>query len=416
MRSTIDLLRSNYNVTNTSNQNKYTNLDLEINENEVLNNKKTRILEVSFYNPYSKKGAGVENYVLKLKDFFEAEEFEVNFAYLASDEDKPHVERDGDIRVESKFINAFPSLSRLSYNILLYLKLRKNSDRYEVIHINGDNGAMLSLLKNKFTVMTIHGSWIDSTLKTIKFSKFFNGIYWLANSIILGGLEALAVKKSKMVLSVSQQAALLFRRSKIKDPILVIHPFIKDTSTNFENRDTVREKFQLKNEELLCLWVGKDPIRKGLSTAIEAVLKTSSTRLIVVGSNINLKNDRIINLGVVDDDTLKDLYAASDIFIFPSLSEGFSLAIVEAMAAGLVPLIRFDNPGTEAVQHGYNGFVARNDQDFIDILKDIEAGNYDLGELERNAILTSLDLKKEFNQQMHKIGEEIESVIRVKNK
>jgi glycosyltransferase involved in cell wall biosynthesis len=59
--------------------------------------------------------------------------------------------------------------------------------------------------------------------------------------------------------------------------------------------------------------------------------------------------------GNVDD--LKQYLSAADIFVLPSRSEGFSNAIVEAMAAGL-PVVATDVGGNaEAVKEGASGFL-----------------------------------------------------------
>lgn len=44
--------------------------------------------------------------------------------------------------------------------------------------------------------------------------------------------------------------------------------------------------------------------------------------------------DAVVELRGVDDDLLRSLYAGAECFLFPSLSEGFGLPVLEAMAAG----------------------------------------------------------------------------------
>lgn len=65
--------------------------------------------------------------------------------------------------------------------------------------------------------------------------------------------------------------------------------------------------------------------------------------------------EHILFLGARDD--VPQLLAASDIAILPSLKEGFSNAVLEAMACGL-PVIASDVGGNrEVIDHGRNGFI-----------------------------------------------------------
>jgi O-antigen biosynthesis alpha-1,2-mannosyltransferase len=49
-------------------------------------------------------------------------------------------------------------------------------------------------------------------------------------------------------------------------------------------------------------------------------------------------DEEVIFTGFVDDEDLPDLYRGAQLFVFPSLYEGFGLPILEAMASG-IPVI-----------------------------------------------------------------------------
>jgi glycosyltransferase involved in cell wall biosynthesis len=58
-----------------------------------------------------------------------------------------------------------------------------------------------------------------------------------------------------------------------------------------------------------------------------------------------------------DDTTLRQIYAASDLFIMPSLQESFGKVTIEAMAAG-TPVVAFRNtPAEEMIVHGQTGWL-----------------------------------------------------------
>ncbi len=68
-------------------------------------------------------------------------------------------------------------------------------------------------------------------------------------------------------------------------------------------------------------------------------------------------------LGFVPTDVLVDLLSVSDVFVFPSSTDTFGLAILEAMACGL-PVAAYDAVGPrDLVEHGVNGYLGENLQD-----------------------------------------------------
>lgn len=101
-----------------------------------------------------------------------------------------------------------------------------------------------------------------------------------------------------------------------------------------------------KHNKNQLLYVGSLYPHKNIAVVLEALRKNSSLKLVLVGSRsvfqdkvrdqvreFNL-NDQVEFAGFVPDDVLKELYRDSLALIQPSLSEGFGLTGLEALASG----------------------------------------------------------------------------------
>lgn len=70
-------------------------------------------------------------------------------------------------------------------------------------------------------------------------------------------------------------------------------------------------------------------------------------------------------LGFVTRDVLANLYQKCDVFVFPTLGEGYGLVILEALSCGVPCVVSNLAGGDDAIIEGYNGFKfeAGNDTD-----------------------------------------------------
>jgi glycosyltransferase involved in cell wall biosynthesis len=121
------------------------------------------------------------------------------------------------------------------------------------------------------------------------------------------------------------------------------------------------------------VYVGRLAAGKGLEYLIDAfaaVQRTSSTEasLLIIGDGdqeaelrARCASERLENVvfaGFQEDDALLALYAASDVFVFPTLGDTFGMVVVEAMASGL-PVISTSAAGeiNDRIDEGVNGFI-----------------------------------------------------------
>jgi glycosyltransferase involved in cell wall biosynthesis len=116
----------------------------------------------------------------------------------------------------------------------------------------------------------------------------------------------------------------------------------------------------------LVLTVGRLHEQKGHRYLLEAATKVPNATFVFAGDGplredleaqartLNL-GDRVVFLGHRDD--VAELLAACDIFVLPSLFEGYPLSVMEAAAAGK-PIVATNVGGTdEAIQSGENGLL-----------------------------------------------------------
>lgn len=92
-------------------------------------------------------------------------------------------------------------------------------------------------------------------------------------------------------------------------------------------------------------------------------------------NNYGIK-DCVHFLGRISDEQLEDCYKKAEIFVFPSLLEGYGIVLVEAMSKGL-PIVAFNNSAIPySIRNGENGLLADNkdSQSFADKLMSI-SGN-----------------------------------------
>lgn len=122
-----------------------------------------------------------------------------------------------------------------------------------------------------------------------------------------------------------------------------------------------------KGPQPVVLFVGKLTRQKGVEDLLAAVDKLANTvdwKLVLAGDGADETIQREIDsrtsvaqLGWLSRSELRDQFRAASIFVLPSYSEGLPLALLEAMAWGVAPVISCVGSVPEVIVDGVNGVL-----------------------------------------------------------
>ena len=127
-------------------------------------------------------------------------------------------------------------------------------------------------------------------------------------------------------------------------------------------------------------------------------------------TELELAIPRALFLGHVDHEDLSKLYASSDCFVFPSVTETFGNVVLEAQACGL-PSVAAAGGGTKnLIQHGQNGFLCNPDDgsNFVHYIQEILNNRKLRNRLSQNAI--DFASKFSWNSIVEQFFDELETV------
>lgn len=127
-----------------------------------------------------------------------------------------------------------------------------------------------------------------------------------------------------------------------------------------------REKKELSGS-LKLLFTGNCSYRKGLHHLLAVVSKydANDVELYLAGGYDSQSflykkysaSSNIHFLGFITHDILQDVYAKTEVFVLPSLAEGFAMVSLEALGAGLPIICTYNSGCNDIVENGKNGFV-----------------------------------------------------------
>ena len=164
--------------------------------------------------------------------------------------------------------------------------------------------------------------------------------------------------------------------------------------------------------------MGQLSLRKGLHYLLEAFDKFShpNKRLHIAGPKIldyeffldRIKgNDKIIFHGKTNKAELIKLYNLADVFVLPTLEDGYSIVINEAMACGCPVIVTTNSGAEEYVNESKCGMVVpiRNSDKIVENLEILASDKNMLGELSYNA--SKIDSRKSWDDYTEELNNKI---------
>ena len=145
-------------------------------------------------------------------------------------------------------------------------------------------------------------------------------------------------------------------------------------------RESMRAELGIMPDETMLLFVGQHTWEKNIRFILESLslMKDKPFHFFMVGTGYAVHairslirqlglSDRVTLLGNIHDrDRLKRIYAAADLFLFPSLYDTCGLVVREAAAMHTPSILLRESTAATAITDGVNGFLTHNDPaDFV---------------------------------------------------
>ncbi len=316
--------------------------------------------------------AGAERHLLTLLERLDRTQFSLEFLLL--------VEKHEDVR---RYRSRLESIGVPT----IALRIRRNVDplclwhmirilrrgRYDLVHthlVHGDlYGTVASKLAGVPSVVTSKHGYNDFEANSAAYR--LNGLLQRYVNVVITISNALQ-DKVQLFEGISAQK------------MRTIHYGLQPEGAAIDSRPRLRREFGIQEDQLLIGCVGRFVNFKGFKYLIRAAdrlkRRLPGTLFVVAGDGpLRADLEREIQMLGVDDTVrligwrtdIADLMAAFDIFVMPSLGEGFGLVLLEAMAQRTPIVATRSMSAPEIVVDGVTGCLV-NPADDLDLARGIE--------------------------------------------
>ena len=271
--------------------------------------------------PLPPPSGGIASWTVRYQDFCESKNISLRIVNIAMQ---------GERAKSEVMTRSFKTEMRRSMGIVKSLRAEIKRNKPDIIHIN-TSCSPFGVLRDMICVFTIHNK-IPFVLHCRCNIEDQLGSKYISHKAF-----EYMVKKASRVIVLNK-----FSKRFIDDIDVGKSVFIP----NFANEKMVEDRHDIKPEIKNIIYVGHIERAKGIEQIADVAGRLPDISFVLVGairediSDINLPSNISI-VGRVSADEVQKYLRRADIFLFPSLSEGFSNAMLEAMAMGL-PIIASD--------------------------------------------------------------------------
>jgi starch synthase len=156
-------------------------------------------------------------------------------------------------------------------------------------------------------------------------------------------LGRLVLEKAEKVVFISARVKNWFEaRMRFRHEPTVIRNGVDTTlfhPATVEEREKAREQMGFSPGEIVCLFVGRFTQKKGLHLVQEIARSRPQYKWLLIGRDELDPRvwglDNVTVIAPMAQAALRQYYIAADLFVLPSIGEGFPLAVQEALSSGL---------------------------------------------------------------------------------
>ena len=298
---------------------------------------------------------------------------------------------DKEIQSQKKHLTFFPGLPKFFLShyysnwIAKILEHKYREKKFDLIHAHTllPSGFVAYKLAMKWRIpfiITSHGMDFYRCLPDVnkyRHSKQYNYKELKKANIVLS--------KSNYIIAVSENYARQITEYNSKANVKVIeNSYNKDIFFKMKRCDA-RKRLSISLNDKILISTGNFVKSKGhihlLKAMNEVIKRYPNIKLYIIGGGMLWKkynefikkNNLLDNVYLLDEISQRELALwnnAADIFVFPSISESFGIALIEAMACG-IPVIAADASGPQGIINNYKTGIVVQKKNSKEIAKNI---------------------------------------------